>query len=49
MTNVSTKGFSVLHFGQVLNRRSSWDRKTMNFGSVLKFSELLDSLKLQEQ
>jgi F0F1-type ATP synthase assembly protein I len=34
MTLVSIKGFSDLQVGQVLNRSSSWDRKTMNFGSV---------------
>ena len=45
MTLVSINGSSDLHVGQVLNRSSSWDRKTMNFGSVRILSELLDSLQ----
>lgn len=45
ITLVSTKGFSNLHVGQILNKSSSWERKTMNFGSVRTFSELVDTLQ----
>jgi hypothetical protein len=39
-TLVSIKGFSDLQAGHMLNRSSSWDKNTMNFGSVRKFSEI---------